>query len=111
LCFAQDVSELDVFSAVAAWCTAGSACPAAGNPAVSSPQQQQDPLQAQQPLQSAQQQQQVGSAQDQQQQAAPHGLMSAACCRGDEEVLEVLQLVRFALMTEAERQVGSDPGS
>lgn len=99
--FVQDVSELAVFNAVAAWCTAGSAMPAAGNPTFSSGQQQDLQL-----SQSAQQpQQQIGPPQEQQQLAVTHGATDAACCRGDDEVLEVLQLVRFALMTDAERQV------
>jgi hypothetical protein len=101
--FVQDVSELAVFNAVAAWCMAGTALPAAVNPVVSSGKQQQDP---QQVVQSQQQQQQIGAPQEQQQSAAAHAAVDAACCRAEEEVLEVLQLVRFALMTDAERQVG-----
>jgi hypothetical protein len=97
----QDVSELAVFQAVAAWCQYGS------QQTVDAQQQQQAPAQAQDhtphPQQLGEQQQCTGGELcvcDVTQPAAAASLARAAA-----DVQELLQLVRFAFMPEADRQV------
>jgi hypothetical protein len=105
------VSELEVFRAVAAWCQYGSQ-PAAD--AQKEPQQQQQPQDAQDLSQQAQQEQGQQSQQQQQQHCSsdePYSCQSVelefgwCLMRPAADVQELLQLVRFAFMPEADRQV------
>lgn len=109
----QDVPELAVFQAVAAWCQAGRLSAVPGD-AVSTGQQQ--PEQALLPTGTQDAPAQApnehwsepdGQQQQQQQLWGQQGPGHAAGCssRSPDEVLEVLQLVRFALMSDDERQV------
>lgn len=134
-CPLQDVSEVAVFQAVAAWCQGGTlmlpassseavaastqlqeaqqqqqrqqlAAPTAGEresePAsqLSADSQHAEPVQQQPPQQQQQALRQVSPPEQQQRQVA-------SCWRGTDEMLCMLQLVRFALMSDPDRQVGS----
>lgn len=118
----QDVSELAVFQAVAAWCQPGMLAPTPSEPSHTLQQQQQpsppmhqqaDGLQlagldqAQQSEQHPGQQQTQQGLQQQEQlvQQQEHKLTGSGCSRSTDEIWEVLQLVRFALMSETDRQV------
>lgn len=110
-----DVFELEVFQAVAAWCQYGS------QPTADAAQQQQPEEQPQQEQQQRHPQQQQQAEEQPQQQAqqqqqhcedvapciCPAGQLDAAGSlpgRPPGDVQELLQLVRFAFMPEADRQ-------
>lgn len=105
VCALQDVPELSIFKAVAAWCQLGSAVPRTqlSSCLICSLQADASNSHCQQAYRSTDTCHQLQQQSLDRQSPAVLGDLA----RASSDVADLLQLVRFAFMTDADRQVGS----